>query len=47
VPGSSRYLQYQLTLSTVVSGHSPVLRGIGFTGNTGPVPQIGELGHHH
>jgi methionine-rich copper-binding protein CopC len=46
VPGSSRYLQYQVTLSTAVAGRAPVLRGIGFTANIAPVPQIGEVHHH-
>jgi hypothetical protein len=49
VLGDSRYLQYRVTLSTVVGGllPGPVLRGIGFTGN-GPVSALpGEVGHHH
>ncbi|HSV66774.1 MAG TPA: DUF4082 domain-containing protein [Mycobacteriales bacterium] len=37
VVGSSRYLQYELTLTTRVAGSTPVLRAIGFT-HSGPPP---------
>jgi hypothetical protein len=43
VGGNSRYLQYQVTLSTLAADRGPVLRGIGFTANIGPPPQTGEV----
>jgi hypothetical protein len=44
VPGSSRYLQYRLTLTSRAAGSSPVVWGIGFTSNLGPPAHVTEVG---
>ena len=44
VSGSSRYLQYRLTLTSRAAGSSPVVWGIGFTSNGGPPARGREVG---
>jgi len=45
VLGSSRYLQYELSLTRGAAGASPVMRAIGFTHGGGPAPaDPGEAG---
>ncbi len=44
VSGSSRYLQYRLTLTSRAAGSSPVVWGIGFTNNASPPAHRREVG---
>jgi hypothetical protein len=44
IPGSSRYIQYRLTMTSPVGTAAPVLYGIGFSNNGAPAQHHGEGG---